>query len=177
MKVNMLRGFFILCICLAVAFLLVIIARGREAQEQADKDKAAAAPPAPPVRPRPIQPDADDQPPDETQLYVWPLPEKGTQSVLILRVIDGETVEAGFVVPALFHLHGGQAADPKSPEGKAAAAALSKLLTGRLLPARMAGRDQYGRIDADFWLGKAEADNPGGWAVRWMIDQHLLTKP
>jgi hypothetical protein len=79
------------------------------------------------------------------------------------------TAEVAYLVPAVCKLKGVVPPDPQTKEGKAAADAFQKLIGGRLLPASLAGRDQYGRVVADFWLGPKAGDEPGGWAAARMI--------
>jgi endonuclease YncB( thermonuclease family) len=130
-------------------------------------------PPAAPAKaaepPAPAKGAAEESPPPENQLYLWPLPERGRQTVLVLRVLDGDTAEVAYLVPAVCKLKGIVPPDPQTKEGKAAADAFQKLIGGRLLPASLAGRDQYGRVVADFWLGPKAGDEPGGWAAARMI--------
>jgi endonuclease YncB( thermonuclease family) len=179
-------------IVLVLVFMAGVLAAGVtikhvEADPPPAKDAVAPtakpAPPVPPVRPRTLTPAGEaanfpGDPPDADQLYVWSLPSTGVQSVIILRVVDGETIEGGYIVPVQFRLKGVTAPESKTPLARAATEALTKLLAGRLVPAKMAGRDQYGRIEADFWLGKADGkDNPGGWASSWMLDQKLSQPP
>lgn len=107
----------------------------------------------------------EEEPPREDQLYVWPLPERGRQTLLVLRVIDADTCEAAYLVPGVFKLRGLDPPDPRTKPGKEAAEAFGKLVGGKLLPASLSGRDAYGRVVADFWLGKSS-----GWAARRMLD-------
>lgn len=122
-------------------------------------------------RPRPAeQPrdakDTDPGPiPKDDQLYVWPQPEQGTQSLVILRVVDGDTVEAAFMVPVMIRLWGCNAPESNTDEGKKAKEAMEKLVGGRLLPANLHGREKYGRTLADFWMGEKE----GGWLSEVVI--------
>lgn len=88
------------------------------------------------------------KPPDDTKLYVWPAPDKGTQSLLVLRALDGETVEAAYLVPVNVVLPY-QAGKPRATKDQ-----LEALLTGKLLPCDLRGRDRFGRVVGDFYLGK-----------------------
>jgi len=88
--------------------------------------------------------------PDEGKLYVWGQPDKGTQSLLILRVIDGEKIEAAMLVPVVIHL---------SYKGdKATVEQLEEAAGGKLLPFDLKGRDRFGRLTGDAYLGKEQ-----GW--------------
>jgi hypothetical protein len=124
---------------------------------------------APPVRPRPLEPEGE-KPPEEGKLYVWPVPERGTQTLLVLRVLDGDTVEAAHLVPQVFHLKGAEA--PRGgKDARKAAEELNKLVGGKLLPAALSGRDGWGRTECDFWLGKGR-----GWAGRTLLRRGLVKK-
>jgi endonuclease YncB( thermonuclease family) len=73
--------------------------------------------------------------PKEDQLYVFALPEKGTQSVLVLRVVDGDTYEGAFLVPCMFRVRGIDAPEMRDKGGRPAKEYLEKLITGRCIPA------------------------------------------
>lgn len=120
-------------------------------------------------RPRPLSAEkaarAEAGPePDESQLYVWPLPEKGTQSLLVLRVVDGDTMECAYLVPVMVRIKGVNAPELSQSGGRDAKEALDKLTGGKLLPANLHGREKFGRVLADFWLGKE-----GGWVSNALI--------
>lgn len=104
--------------------------------------------------------------PKEDQLYVWAVPEKGTQSVLVLRVVDGDTVEAAYLVPVMLRLNRINAPERGTPEGKKAEEALSRLVGGKLLAVNVHGRDKYGRVLADVYLSKED-----GWLSDKMVKE------
>ena len=85
-----------------------------------------------------------DQAPDEDKLFVWASPDKGQQSMLVLKVIDAETVEAAYLVPVVVVLK----------KGAAGKEAVDEAIGGRLLAFDLRGRDRFGRVQADVWLGK-----------------------
>lgn len=118
-------------------------------------------------RPRPIEKKdekaAKEEAPEADKLYVWSVPEGGLQSVLVLRVIDGDTAECAFLVPFTARLKGTQAPELKEKGGKEAKEKLDELIGGKLLPARLHGREKCGRTLADFHLGK------DGWAAAALI--------
>lgn len=87
-------------------------------------------------------------PPDDSKLYVWGQPEKGTQTLILIRAIDGERVEAAYLVPVVIHLGYGKGAKQATAEQIDAAGG------GRLLPFDLRGRDRFGRLVGDAWLGK-----------------------
>lgn len=95
---------------------------------------------------RPRQVAAAAGAPDEAKLYVHQPPDKGFQTVFVIGATGDGEVEACYLVPV-------KVAAP----GKKAD--LDKKLSGRLLTAELQGRDDGGRLKADFWLGKKE----GGW--------------
>jgi hypothetical protein len=124
---------------------------------------------APPVRPRPLEPKGE-KPPEDGRLHVWPMPQQGTQTLLVLRVLDADTVEAAYLVPQVFHLKGTEA--PRSErEALRAAGELNKLVGGKLLPCNLSGKDGWGRTECDFWLGKGR-----GWAGRVLLRRGLVKK-
>lgn len=137
-----------------------------------DKDK-------PPLeRPRPLAEgartpaDPHGPVPKDEQLYVWPVPEQGTQTLIVLRVIDGDTAEAAYLVPVVLRVKGINAPELRDKGGKEAREALDKLVGGKLLPANLFGREKYGRVLADFYLGKdqgwlSEALIKGGWVKKY----------
>lgn len=102
--------------------------------------------------------------PKEDQLYVFALPEKGTQSVLVLRIVDGDTCEGAFLVPVMFRLRGINTPEMRDKGGRPAKEYLEKLLAGKLYSANLWGRERHGRILADFYLGKDQ-----GWVSEAMI--------
>ena len=88
--------------------------------------------------------------PDDGKLFVWGQPDKGTQSLLVLRVIDGERIEAAMLVPVTVHL--------TYKGDKASVEQLEELAGGKLLPFDLKGRDRFGRLTGDAYLGKEQ-----GW--------------
>jgi endonuclease YncB( thermonuclease family) len=122
-------------------------------------------------RPRPNrQAAAGEDVPGEDQLYVWPLPQTGNL-MLVLKVHDGDTVEAAVLVPITVRVNGIDAPELNTEPGKASAKFVNELLGGRLLLAKLHGREKYGRTLADFWLGKPgqDAKAPSGWASEWIV--------
>jgi endonuclease YncB( thermonuclease family) len=102
--------------------------------------------------------------PKEDQLYVFAMPEKGTQSVLVLRVVDGDTYEGAFLVPCMFRVRGIDAPEMRDKGGRPAKEYLEKLIAGKLFSCNLQGREKYGRIIADIHLGKDQ-----GWLSEAMI--------
>jgi hypothetical protein len=90
---------------------------------------------------------AADDTPEEGKLYVWPAPEKGLQTMLVLRAVDENRLEAALLVPLTIQLDYG-----KNP--KASKEQLEQLTNGKLLHFSMRGKDRFGRLVADAWLGK-----------------------
>jgi endonuclease YncB( thermonuclease family) len=160
-------------VMLAVGVWLLGMATGHKMAVAQEKDK-------PPLeRPRPLPGNAEargesghGQVPNESQLYVWPVPEQGTQTLIVLRVIDGDTAEAAYLVPVVLRIKGINAPELRDKGGKDAREALDKLVGGKLLPANLFGREKYGRVLAEFWLGKeqgwlSEAMVKGGWVKKY----------
>jgi endonuclease YncB( thermonuclease family) len=102
--------------------------------------------------------------PKEDQLYVFAVPEKGTQSVLVLRVVDGDTYEGAFLVPCMFRVRGIDAPEMRDKGGRPAKEYLEKLVAGKLFSCNLQGREKFGRIIADAFLGKEQ-----GWLSEAMI--------
>lgn len=118
--------------------------------------------------------------PEEGVLYVWQQPEAGLQTLLVLKVLDGNTMEGAYLVPVRLR-HGGALAPEEPAKGaKEAKAMLEKLLAGRLVPARLQGRDRQGALLADFYLGPADAkdkDAPNGWSSEFLVKSGLGQRP
>jgi len=78
-------------------------------------------------------------------------PARGEQTLYILRVIDGDTVEAAYLTPRSFRIHGINTRELREPGGQEARKALEAMLPpGSLRQADLRGPDKYGRQLADF---------------------------
>ena len=99
---------------------------------------------------------------------LWTMPIKGKQSMVVLRIIDGDTVEAAYLVgPIKIRLNGIDAPEKNTPEGKQAKAYMEWLLPRQVvLVAELNGIDKYGRQLADFHVQKGEEF---GWCSWWMV--------
>ena len=92
-------------------------------------------------------------------------PENGEYNVIILRVIDGDTVEIGFIVKRSLRLSGINAPEPDTLEGIATASALSgELPKGLLTTVDLKGKEKFGRL-----LGRVKTKT-GVDASKWLID-------
>jgi endonuclease YncB( thermonuclease family) len=81
-------------------------------------------------------------------------PQVGEYQVIVLRVVDGDTVEIGHVVTEHARIRGINAPELKSEEGKAARDALGKILQPPgFYGAKLYGREKYGRLLVDFQVG------------------------
>jgi len=87
---------------------------------------------------------AKEADPDEEQLFVWARPDAGPQSLLVLDIIDDNTVEAAYLVPVVVKLKKGA---PK--------ATLEKLIVGKLLQFKLSGA-KGSTLTGDIWLGKKD---------------------
>lgn len=130
------------------------------------------------VRPRPGAAPAPKQweVPKDGALYVWAVPDRNLQTMIVLKVIDGETFEGAFLVPTTVRLFGVDAPDVATPAGKASLEALDKLIGGRLINASLRGKDAYGRQVADAHLGAANKDDPkqpSGWLSNHLVAQKI----
>lgn len=116
---------------------------------------------------QPQQPKVLTKPEDDV-LYVYPPPDRGFQTVVIMKVVDGSTIEAAYLVPIRFKLHGATVPSLKEKGGKEAKEALDKLLTGQLRTANLHGISSEG-ILADFWISKGKGK--GEWVTKLLSQQ------
>lgn len=93
----------------------------------------------------------DVKPPDDDKIFVWQPPQKGSQSMLVLRAVNEQTVEAAYLVPVTIIL------DYRDKK-KLTVEKLEKLAAGKLLPFDLRGLDRFGRLQGDAWMGKGN-----GW--------------
>lgn len=84
---------------------------------------------------------------------VWSMPEKGPQTLFVINAVDGDTLDAAYLVPIRVRLHGINAPELRTEAGKRSKMFLAALVDGRLLPAELHGREKYGRLLADFTVG------------------------
>lgn len=152
---------FLLPLCAACGLGALIGAKAARGQQPSENARQLE-------RPRNLTPQesaTDPGPtPKDDQLYVWPLPERGTQTVLVLRVLDGDTLEGAYLVPIMFRVKGIKAPALNDKGGRLAREDLEKLLVGKLYSANLYGREPFGRVLADFWMGKDQ-----GWASAAML--------
>lgn len=92
-------------------------------------------------RPVDARNDKPDGAPDESKLFVWAMPEDGVQSMIVLDVVDGSTVDAAYLVPVRLKL---PVASTK--------ANLEKMLGGRLLPVKL--KRTAAGLTGDVWIDK-----------------------
>ena len=79
-------------------------------------------------------------------------PEKGPQTLFCFRAVDGDTVDAAFLVPVRVRLFGLNAPEHNTPQGPPAQKLLESLVAGKLLDADLKGHEKYGRLLADLLL-------------------------
>ena len=150
---------------ITVAFtvcVLVLMFSATSAQVPKAKD--------PVVRPRPVADPktavvADKRDiPGEGVLYVWSRPTQGLQPLLVLKVIDGETFEAAYLVPVRVRLKGVVGKERASTD------LLDKLIGGRLVNTELLGIDDKGVQLADVHFGAVQKDAalPHGWISDWL---------
>lgn len=130
--------------CVLFLLLAAVLTFGIGWHVQADdKDK-------PPLIRRPAKADKD-APPPEDKLFVWQLPDEGDQSVMILKVIDADTVDVALLHPIRVRLR------PGAKKWKVED--LDKEIAGKLLQMRIGSRDEAtDRSTVSIWLGTRE-----GW--------------
>lgn len=142
--------------CMAfLAFLLI-------ADSQSPKNQADAQEPKRERIGGQERPAAQEPQPVPGTVYVWSLPSSGLQSVLVLNVIDGETVDAAYLVPVRLKVKGVVAPKGKEPGADKATAYLEKVIGNQLKVARLSGFGDDG-VDANFEVseGKWLLDDPG----------------
>lgn len=106
--------------------------------------------------------------PNNDAAYIWSFPDRGHQSLVILNVVDGNTVEAAYLVPVRIKMHHMIAPNLDEKGGKEAKAALEKILLGQMRTAQLWGYGKDG-LFADFWI--SSDNNKGSWASQLMISQ------
>lgn len=130
---------------------------------KAGEPASGQQPKTPVVRPRPAGAPAKDVP-KEGELYVFQRPTVGLQTLLVLKVVDGETFEGAYLMPVRVKLEGG------TGKGKPAAE-LDKLIGGRLVNTLLRGVDAAGNQVADVHFGAPQKDkpnDPSGWLSEWV---------
>lgn len=115
-------------------------------------------------------PKNDDKPeiPKDGMIYVWPLPNQGHQSLVVLNVIDGNVIDAAYLVPVRIRLRGVTAPGGDEKGGKEARAAVDRLLGGQLRAAQLWGVGKDGVL-ADFWIAPEKDGEKGQWASAALI--------
>lgn len=113
-----------------------------------------------------VAPKKPDPPPDGAVWGLVTYPPKDRQVIVVWRVIDGDTVEGGFVLgPVKFRLNGIDAPELPTPRGVAARARLEKLMPGMVFQGQVHGQDKFGRTLVDFWEQDKKA-----WISTLMIE-------
>lgn len=106
--------------------------------------------------------------PKDDALYVWQQPDRGYQSVIILKATKPDTLECGLLVPITLKFKDIEAVPGKEAE---VVEALNKEAVGRLLTAALAGRTGDGATWADLWAGSEK-----GWLSEILLDSKLYRK-
>lgn len=102
---------------------------------------------------------------DPAKLMTWGIPEKGGQTLLVVRVVDGDTVDVAMLSPVRVRVSGIDAPEVSTEAGrKAREYARTLLVPGQLYAADLHGRDKYGRLLANLLLGQDR-----GWFAEDMI--------
>lgn len=114
-----------------------------------------------------LQPQAIEVPKDG-MAYIWAMPDRGHQSLVVLNVVDANTVDAAFLVPVRIKMHHMAAPGLEEKGGPEAKAALEKLLMGQMRTAQLWGNSRDG-VYADFWI--PTQDGKGSWASNLMKEQ------
>jgi hypothetical protein len=106
--------------------------------------------------------------PKDDALYVWQQPERGYQSVIILKATAPDRLECGLLVPITLRLKDIEAVPGREQD---IMKALGDEAVGRLMTAALAGRVEDGSTYADFWAGKER-----GWLSDSMLKSGLYRK-
>lgn len=127
-------------LCLMVFLIAVFLILERLTPSASGQPSVPALPSLPPTPPLPTGH-------EEGRVYAWDMPAPGsTQSLVVFKAIDGETVEAAYLVPIRFRVKGADA-------GRLDTNFLTKTFGGRMLTARI-GMGSDHRPEADFWVSK-----------------------
>lgn len=108
--------------------------------------------------------------PKDGVVYVWSLPNQGHQSLIVLNVLDGDTIDAAYLVPVRIRLKGTKAPALLEKGGKEARDAVDKVLGGQLRTAQLHGVGKDGII-ADFWIMPEKDGEKGTWVSDLLIKQ------
>lgn len=91
-------------------------------------------------------------------------PRTGPQTVLVLRVVDGDTVDFAYLTPERGRLWGCNAHESGTDAGKQAAQALALILKPECIwQCELKGREKYGRQLIDFRMDDGQS------VTTWMI--------
>lgn len=123
-----------------------------------------SSPPAPAASPM-----LAARPNDSKADGLWTLPMEGQQQLVVLRVIDGDSVEVAMLVgPIHVRIHGIDAPEMNTAEGKKAKLAMQNLLqTGVAQTWDLHGQEKFGRLLADVQITQ---DMETGWLSWWMVN-------
>ena len=99
---------------------------------------------------------------------VWAPPTKGNQTLVVLRIIDGDSVEAAYLMPVTLRIAGINAPELNTAAGKKSKLALESLLIpGVAQTWRLDGREKFGRTLADCQVNQGQET---GWLSWWMVN-------
>ncbi len=113
--------------------------------------------------------------PKDGMVYVWPLPSDGHQSLIVLNVIDGNTVDAAYLVPVRIRLHGVTSPELTDKNGKEAKLAVDKYIGGQLRASQLFGTSKNGVL-ADFWITSEDGKVKSQWLSSILIEKGLGKK-
>jgi len=98
--------------------------------------------------------DEKDKDSEKQQYAVFP-PITGEQQIVILRVLDGDTVDVGYIVPVRIRLFGIDAPEIRGREkelGILSKKALEEILhKGRIVKIKLHGKGKFGRVLGTFF--------------------------
>jgi endonuclease YncB( thermonuclease family) len=101
-------------------------------------------------------------------------PQQGDALVVILGVVDGDTVDFAWLVKDRGRLHGINAPEKEGATKAAGVASmnnLKKLAPTTPIKAKLHGREKYGRALVDFYnsdgISLSQLQIEGGFAVKW----------
>jgi endonuclease YncB( thermonuclease family) len=109
--------------------------------------------------------------PPPTGLHPWTIPQRGTVSVYVGRVLDGDTAEVYFLAgPVHLRVAGIQAPELKAKGGPESRDALKSQIEGKVVAADLRGPDKYR------WAIFDTSTDGKTWLSDWMIGRGYAVK-
>jgi endonuclease YncB( thermonuclease family) len=110
-------------------------------------------------------PQSQDPAPPVTLGYLEFPPQRGLQKVLVLRVVDGDTIDVALLLPLRIRVSNVNAPEMSTAEGKKVREAVkARLPENSHMVVILKGHDKYGRTLGNFWLDADEM-----WLDAWLV--------